>query len=60
MEELIIAKALEIVKSDFMQFPDFDETLEFTIKDGLTILIGTHLVDEGSHDIYDYLNSLIK
>jgi hypothetical protein len=58
MEDLIIQKAIEIVKADFMQYPDYDEDLIFTLKDALTVLIGEHLEDEPSEEIYDFINQL--
>lgn len=58
MEDLIIQKAIEIVKADFMQYPDFDESLEFSFKDALTVLISQHLEDEPTDQIYDFVNQL--
>lgn len=58
MKNLIIQKALEIVKADFMQYQDFDEAQGLTLKEALTVLIGEHLEDVESSEIYDFINKL--
>ena len=55
MEEIIIAKALEIIKADFMAYPDFDDTVEFDFKDAVTIILSEHLPDIDTCEIYDFL-----
>lgn len=57
MENLIIEIARDIVKKDFMQYSDFDDDLEFTLKDALTVLICNDR-DIESDEVFDFINSL--
>ena len=55
MEQIIINKAIEIMKSDFMQYPDYDETIEFTLLDAITVVLSQHIEDIDTCEIYNFL-----
>jgi hypothetical protein len=57
MKDLIIQKALEVVRTDFMQYPDFDEELEFTFNDALTVLLSQYIDEVDSSEIYDFVSA---
>ena len=57
MEQIIINKAIELMKSDFMQYPDYDETIEFGVLDAIAVLL-SQTVDCDTCEIYDYLLTL--
>lgn len=61
-EELIINKALGIVKANFMDFPDFDEEQGLTLADALTVIV-THDEDHDtemeSDKVFDLIDNLI-
>lgn len=59
-EEIIIQKALELIKADFMSYPDFDDTVEFGFKDAVTILLSEHFPDTDTCIIYDFLCTKIS
>jgi hypothetical protein len=59
IERKIIAKAREIMKADFMQYPDYDPSIPTYLCDALTILVSQHLEEESTNDIYDLLESRI-
>ena len=58
IEKLIIDKAVNICKTDFMQYPDFDEDIELTLIDAITVII-THDEDHDteieSDKVYNFL-----
>jgi len=61
--ELIINKAMNICKTDFMQYPDYDESTPLTLADALAIIV-TH--DE-EHDtklehgeVFDLIDNAIE
>lgn len=60
IEKLIIDKAIKICKADFMQYPDFDEDIELSLADALTIIV-THDEDHDtkmeSDKVYDFIDS---
>lgn len=58
--KIIIEKAREIVKNDFMQYTDYDDNDEITLTGALTIILSEHLTDLDSSYIYDFLNAKIK
>lgn len=60
IEGQIIAVARDIMKTDFMQYPDFDPSTPTYLCDALTIIVSQHLEDVGSHEIYDLLKKQIK
>ncbi len=60
IEQLIIEKAKQLIKQDFMQYPEFDESLEFTIKDAITFLITNQMGDIESSLVYDFVISKLK
>jgi len=60
MENLIIEKAIEIIKSDFMQYPDYDESIPFTFLDAITAILAQTIEDVNTCEIYDFLQSKFK
>ena len=64
MKEKIITLATEIAKADFAT--DYDDTVELTIADALTLLVmesAFHyedILDNDSSEIYDFIQSIIK
>lgn len=59
MEKLIINKAIDLIKSDFMQYPDYDETIEMSLLDAITVLLSQHIDDIDTCEIYDFLTTKI-
>ena len=60
MDSIIKNAALEIIKSDFMQYLDFDDNLEFSTVDAITVILSQSLPEICSSEIYDYVNNLIN
>jgi len=60
IENLIIEKAKEMMKADFMQYPDYDESIPFTLLDAITVIIAQHVNDVDTCEIYDFLTSKLK
>jgi hypothetical protein len=60
IEGTIIDKAREIMKNDFMQYPDYDPSIPTYLCDALTILISQHLEEESTNEIYDFLETKIN
>jgi hypothetical protein len=60
MENLIIEKAREMIKSDFMQYPDYDETIELTLLDAITAILAQELDEIDTCEIYDFLITKLK
>lgn len=60
MEQLIINKALEIIKTDFMQYPDFDDTIDFTLLDAITVILSQYVDDVDTCEIYDFVFKLFS
>lgn len=60
MENLIIEKAKEMIKSDFMQYPDYDESISFTFLDAMTVILAQTIEDIDTCEIYDFLQSKFK
>jgi hypothetical protein len=60
IEKRIIDKATKICKSDFMQYPDFDEDVELNLADALTIIVThdePHDTDLMSDEVHDFLTN---
>jgi len=60
MKKKIIKAARKHCKTDFMQYPDYDEDIKMSLYDAITVLISEHLPDEGMEVIYDFLEKKIK
>lgn len=60
MENLIIEKAKEMIKSDFMQYPDYDESIPFTFLDAMTAILAQTIDEIDTCEIYDFLQSKFK
>lgn len=63
MEKLIIEKARKICKADFMQYPDYDEDIELSLADALTIIVThdeEHDTEMESDKVYDFIDSKLK
>jgi hypothetical protein len=60
MEELIIAKAIEFCKADFMQYPDFDDTIPLSLADAITIFLSQELEEIPTEEIYDFIDNKLK
>lgn len=65
MKKKIILLATEIAKTDFAT--DYDDTVELTIADALTLLVMESVsydddmfMDYDSSEIYDFIQSIIK
>jgi hypothetical protein len=62
MEQKLIALAHEICKTRFMDYPDYDEDIELTLSDALTILVMEnvgHDEDIDSSEVYDLINKTV-
>lgn len=60
--ELIINKALGIVKANFMDYPDFDEEVGLTLADALTVIVmdgEDHDTEMESDKVFDLIDNLI-
>jgi len=60
MENLIIEKAKEMIKSDFMQYSDYDETIELTLLDAIIVLLSQHIDDIDTCEILNFLTTKFK
>lgn len=60
MEQLIIKKAIDLMKSDFMQYPDYDESIEISLLDAITVLLSQSITDIDTCEIYDFLTTKFK
>lgn len=60
MEEKLITLAREVAKLSFMNYPDYDEDLEFTLADALTLLVMENVGEEDieSVEVYDFLEQI--
>lgn len=58
IKKMIIEKAHEIIKNDFMQYPE--EVDKLNLKGALTVILSEHLTDLNSSYIYEFLNAKIK
>jgi len=55
MEQIIINSANEIVKGDFIQYPDQEKITD--LKSALTVILSENLKDFAPSEIYQFLNS---
>lgn len=60
IEGEIIDKAREIVKTDFMQYPDYDPSIPTYLCDALTIIVSEQFPDMETDKLYDFLDNKIK
>lgn len=61
MEKKLIALAHNICKVSFMDYPDYDEDVELTLSDALTILVMEnvgHDEDIDSAEVFDLMDEL--
>tara|TARA_R110002153_G_scaffold265233_1_gene427666 strand:- start:736 stop:930 length:195 start_codon:yes stop_codon:yes gene_type:complete len=58
IKKAIIKKATELAKKDFAS--GYDPSCKLTLKDSLCYLIGEHLTDIDSAEIYDFLTMKFK
>ena len=62
MKQKLIALAHEICKTRFMDYPDYDEDIELTLSDALTILVMeniSHDEDIDSAEVYDFISGVV-
>lgn len=57
MENIIINIANQIIKTDFMQYPEQDMATDLV--SALTVIVAEHLPDTDTGEIYDYLQTKI-
>ena len=63
MKQKLIALAHEICKTRFMYYPDYDEDIELTLSDALTILVMeniSHDEDIDSAEVYDFISGVVE
>jgi hypothetical protein len=63
MKNTLIEKAKEVMKSDFMQYPDYDPEIEITLHDAIVILIAEnfeHDQEFNSAELFDFITEKIK
>ena len=59
MKDKLIELARSICKSNFMDYPDYDEDIELNLVDSITILINEnvpHDEDIDTAELYDFIN----
>ncbi len=62
MKQKLIALAHEICKTRFMDYPDYDEDIELTLSDALTILVMEnvgHDEDIDPSEVYDLISKTV-
>ncbi len=57
MEKIILNIANQIIKTDFMQYPDQEQVTD--LAGALTVILAEHLPDTDTGEIYDYLQTKI-
>ena len=57
MENIILNIANQIIKTDFMQYPEQDMATDLV--SALTVIVAEHLPDTDTGEIYDYLKTKI-
>lgn len=60
IEQLIIEKAKQLIKEDFMQYPFYDEDELFTINDAITFFVARELDEVESSEVFDFITSKLK
>ena len=60
MEELIIIKAREICKTDFMQYPDYDPDIEMSLGDAITVMVSQFVDEVDTCEIYDFITEKLE
>jgi hypothetical protein len=63
MKDKLIALAHSICKTNFMDYPDYDEDIELTLSDALTILVMENVpndVDIDSAEVYDLISNNVE
>lgn len=60
IEDRIISAMKEFCKKDFMNRPDFDDSLEYDLASALTVFISDAMPDEDEAKIFDFINSKLK
>ena len=63
MEEKLIALAHTICKASFMDYPDYDEDIELTLADALTILVSENVGNDDdieSDKLFDFIEEKLK
>ena len=57
MENIILNIANQIIKTDFMQYPEQEQVTDLT--GALTVIVAEYLPDTDTGEIYDYLKTKI-
>jgi hypothetical protein len=60
MEYKIINAMKDFCKKDFMNRPDFDDSLEYDLASALTVFLSDAMPDEDEAQIFDFINSKLK
>jgi len=60
MEKLIIEKAREICKTDFMQYPDYDPDIEMSLGDAITVMVSQFVDEVDTCEIYDFITEKLE
>jgi hypothetical protein len=60
MEDKIINAMKEFCKKDFMNRPDFDDSLDYDLASALTVFIADAMPDEDEASIYDFIKSKLR
>lgn len=60
IEEEIINAAIEIAKTDFIKYPNFDKNIGLSFKEALMIVISDTITNIESQKIYDFISNELK
>lgn len=57
MEQKIINAMVKHCKADFMNRPDFDDSLDYDLAGAITVFLADAMPDEDESSIYDFIKS---
>jgi hypothetical protein len=60
MEDKIINAMKDFCKKDFMNRPDFDDSLDYDLASALTVFISDAMPDEDEGKIFEFINSKLR
>lgn len=60
MEDKIINAMKDFCKKDFMNRPDFDDSLDYDLAGAITVFLADSMPDEDEASIYDFIKSKLR
>lgn len=60
MEQKIINAMKDFCKKDFMNRPDFDDSLDYDLAGAITVFLSDAMPDEDEASIYDFIKSKLR